>query len=196
MTYAIGANGAANANLEPLAYRGSFTVSVAANVSNAASVNLQGVPAYYELDAVGNAPWSNLMPLLLQFADDSNVCTPAQVINGCAIGTFIPGTLATPVTLTDTDSSGQTALSVNNGAPARVVTVTKASDTLSLVIHSGATVQQAYVTPSASFNAGEFGSAYASITQQPWTTQDPNGLGFTCSNGACRTTGPSSITIQ
>jgi hypothetical protein len=65
-----------------------------------------------------------------------------------------------------------------------------------LVISAGANVQQGYITPSASFNAGEFGAAYTSITEAPWVTQDPNGLGFTCASGSCQTTGPSSVTIQ
>jgi|GEM_PF-4851875 len=197
MTYAIGANGSTGSGLEPLAYGGNVAVSVANGSTNTATMNLQGVPAYYELDAVGNGPWTSSMPLYLRFADDSNVCTPPQVIYGCTIGTFIPGTYATPVTVTDTDASGQTALSLNHGAPARMVTVTKASDSVTLLIHGGANVPQAYVTPNASsFSASEFGSAYTSITQQPWVTQDPNGLGFSCSSGSCQTTGPTSITIQ
>lgn len=196
MTYAFGANGSATSSLAPLAYHSAFPVNVASGAHNSANVALLGVPAFYELDAVGAAPWSGTMPLLLQSADDANTCLPQQQINGCSIGTFIPGTLASPITLTDTDTSGATLLSLNGGAGARVVTVLRASDTVKLIISANATLQQGYVTPSASFNAGEFGTAYTSLNDLPWATQDPNGLGFTCSNGSCQTTGPSSVTIQ
>ena len=195
VTYAVGTGGSTNQNLAPLAYR-HLSVAVQPKAANVASVTLFGIPAFYELDAVGSSPWTARMPLAQRFVDASNTCTPPQVINGCALTAFIPGTLANTVTLTDTDTSGQTALSVNNGPASRTVTITNTSDSVALVISASATMTQAYITPSSAFSSAQFGRAYSAVILRPWTTQDPNGLGFTCARGACQTTGPSSVTIQ
>jgi hypothetical protein len=195
VTYAIGAGGSTNQNLAPLAYR-HLSVAVQPKATTVASVTLFGIPAFYELDAVGTSPWIARMPLAQQFVDASNTCTPPQVVNGCALTTFIPGTFANVVTLTDTDTSGQTALSLNNGPANRTVTVTRDSDSVALVISASATITQAYITPSSAFSSAQFGRAYNAVMLRPWATQDPNGLGFTCVRGACQTTGPSSVTIQ
>lgn len=198
ITYAVLSPTQSNPNnLAPVAYAGPFSVSVAQNTTNTATVNLLGVPASYELDATGNSPWSTKMPLALNVVDASNSCVPQQVsANNCTVSMFVPGVFSNPITLRDTDTSGQTALVLNNGTPAAAVTVTKASDMVALLMNSGANITQAYVTPSGAFNAAQFGNSYASMTLQPWYTQDPNGLGFTCTKGSCTTTGPSSITIQ
>ncbi len=200
ITYAVFAPTTMNPNYRPLlAYQGPFSISVAANTSNTASVNLIGVPAYYELDATGNSPWSAAMPLSMHFVDAAatNWCTPSQVTaNNCTPSVFMHGAFANPITLTDTDTSGQTALVLNNGTPTNTVAITQASDTVTLRINAGANITQAYVTPSGAFSAAQFGSDYSSTSLQPWFTQDVNGLGFTCTNGACKTTGPSSVTIQ
>ena len=195
ITYAFGTTGATNAKLGPVAYNGNFTVPVQGNATNTASVSLLAVPAYFELDASGTSPWTGQMPLTLGFVDDSNTCSPLQVISACALTAFIHGTFASPVTLTDTDTTG-TMLSLNGGAGSKTVTVLHGSDSVSLVIKSGANISQAYITASSSFSASQFGSAYMSMTLTPWATQDPGGLGFTCTNGVCQTTGPGSVTIQ
>ena len=195
VTYAVGSGGSTNANLAPLAYR-HLSVAVQPKATNVASVTLLGIPAFYELDAVGSSPWTARMPLTQQFVDASNTCTPPQVINGCALTTFIPGRFANAVTLTDTDTSGQTALSLNNGPGSRTVNVTTASDSVALLISATATITQAYITPLSAFSSAQFGRTYSAVILHPWTTQDPNGLGFTCARGACQTTGPSSVTIQ
>jgi hypothetical protein len=196
VTYAYGSQGTATGNLAPLSYQAALTASIS-SASSSVTANLLGVPAYYELDASGNSPWTGTMPLLLQAVDDSNTCTPQQQINDCALTAFITGTYAAPITLVDTDTSGQTALTLNSGAPATSVTVTKSTDSVALRIAPAANVSQGYVTPSGSFNSSEFGSAYQpAVSLTPWATQDPNGLGFTCTSGSCQTTGPSTVTIQ
>ena len=196
ITYAFGTTGATNAKLGPVAYNGSFAVPVQGNVTNTASVSLLAVPAYFELDASGTSPWTGQMPLTLGFVDDSNTCSPLQVISACALTAFIHGTLANSVTLTDTDTSGQTMLSRNGGAASTTVTLSSGSDSVSLVIKSGANISQGYITASSSFIPSQFGSEYMSMALAPWATQDPGGLGFTCTNGVCQTTGPGSVTIQ
>ncbi len=188
--------GSALPNLAPLSVNERFSALVSANGGSVA-VTLQAVPAYYELDATNGSPWTGTMPLTLNFVDDSNTCTPQQVSStDCILTTFLRGPFSNSVTLTDTDSSGQSALRLNGGAAQTSVTVSTSSDKVALVVRSGANISQAYVTPSGAFAGGEFGSAYVGITLAPWTTQDPNGLGFTCANGSCQTTGPSSVTIQ
>ena len=197
MAYAVNAQAITNGP-EPIAYNANFSLNVVPNVTNASSIMLTAVPSFYELDAIGNSPWSTQMPLRLRLADAASPCTPALVsFNDCGLSAFIQGVYLQPLTLTDTDASGQTALVLNGGTPSRTVRVTRSSDTVSLSIRSGANIAQAYVTPSSpTFNAAEFTGAFNPITLQPWVTQDPNGLGFTCAGGSCQTTGPGGITIQ
>ncbi len=196
ITYAVGTTGTTNTDLTPVAYNGSVSAAVSATGANNLAATLLGVPAFYELDANGTAPFSGVMPLAMSIIDDSNSCTPQQVIDDCAPSANIRGAFAAPILLTDTDTGTGTGLSLNGGKPAKTVTVTKASDSISLIIAGNANVSQAYVSPSASFNAGQFGAAYSSMTLTPWATQDTSGLGFTCSQGSCQTTGPGSVTIQ
>lgn len=196
VTYAAVLPQAAGTSNAPLSYAGNVTANVSNTGPNSASTTLLGVPAYYELDLTNSTSWTGTMPLVLHFIDASNSCTPSQVINGCSVGSFIGGTLANPVTVTDSDASGQSGLALNGAAPKNVVTITRASDTLALVITSAATISQAYVTPSGTFSAAVFGNSFASQILTPWATQDTNGLGFTCNAGACQATGPANVTIQ
>lgn len=195
MTYAAILTGPVSTNNAPLAYSGQVTAQVGTS-GGAVGVKLLGVPAFYELDVTNASNWTGTMRLVMRVVDASNSCTPNQSLNGCTLTSFIPGSYADPITVTDTDASGQSGLSVNGAASARTVTVRSSSDTLRLVVKNGADISQAYVTPAASFDAAVFGSPYASQVMTPWTTQDVNGLGFTCSKGNCQTTGPVNITVQ
>jgi hypothetical protein len=195
ITYAAVLTGPVSTQDAPLAYAGQVNTQVPASAGTV-TVNLWGVPAFYELDVTNASSWAGTMPLVMRVVDASNSCTPNQSLNGCTLTSFIPGGFADPITVTDTDAGGQSGLSLNGAAPARTVTVNKSSDTLALVVKGGADISQAYVRAAATFDAQAFHSPYASQVLAPWTTQDVNGLGFTCTKGNCQTTGPVNITVQ
>ncbi len=170
----------------PLAY-GTFTATVSAGANVTVPIALLGIPAAYNLDVPATfGVGTSRTPFALTDADNYECRIE---VHQCF---FVPlsGTYASPVTITDTDTTGGTLLSLNDGSASRSVTVTKASDQVAIVVAKGATVS-AQLNVSGVWSFPEFGVSGSVI---PGSTQST--VTFTCSSGSCYETGSGVIGIS
>lgn len=170
----------------PLAYA-QFSAAITPSANATVPVSLLGIPAAYHLD-VPAAFGAGSSTASFAVTDANNDECKIE-LHQCS---FVPltGTYAAGVTISDSDTSGATLLTLDGGAPSRTVTVTKASDQVAIVIAQNATVDaQLNVTGNWSFNEfGVSGSVAAAPTQSTVT--------FVCKTGSCYETGSGVIGIS